>query len=142
MAQDGFGWIYLLFFLAIPLSRIIPQVIRRRKNKSSEKINPTPRSYQPPKETLEPFQKTTYMEDIPSKMKPHSLEMLVLGELTRGVKNFNSIQKNLGMDTAKLDETLESLENQGLMKVKIKQGIFGVKIELIPTEEGSKRFYS
>jgi DNA-binding HxlR family transcriptional regulator len=68
--------------------------------------------------------------------------MLVLGELNRGVKNFNSIQRNLGIDTEKLDETLQSLENQGLMKVQNKQGVFGPKIELIPTEKGFKKFYS
>ncbi|MFB5646827.1 MAG: winged helix-turn-helix transcriptional regulator, partial [Candidatus Nitrosomaritimum yanchengensis] len=75
-------------------------------------------------------------------MKPQSLDMLVLGELNRGVKNFNSIQRNLEIDTEKLDETLQSLENQGLMKIQNKQGIFGPKIELIPTEKGFKKFYS
>ncbi|NIM25884.1 MAG: hypothetical protein GTN97_01965 [Nitrosopumilaceae archaeon] len=75
-------------------------------------------------------------------MKPQSLEMLVLGELNRGVNNFNNIQKNLGIDAEKLDETLQSLEKQGLMKVQNKQGLFGQKIELIPTEEGFKKFYS
>ena len=75
-------------------------------------------------------------------MKPQSLDMLVLGELNRGVKNFDAIQRNLGIDMEKLDETLESLEKQGLMKVQHKQGLFGPKIELIPTEKGFKKFYS
>jgi len=31
MADPNFSWIYLIIFLAIPLSRIIPRLISRRK---------------------------------------------------------------------------------------------------------------
>jgi len=68
--------------------------------------------------------------------------MLVLGELNRGIKNFNSIQKNLGIDSKPLEEALQSLENQGLMKIQHKQGLLGPKIELTPTDKGFKKFYS
>ena len=42
--------------------------------------------------------------------------MLVLGELHRGVKQFEDIQKNTGLTTNELDSILEDLENNGLMK--------------------------
>jgi DNA-binding HxlR family transcriptional regulator len=75
-------------------------------------------------------------------MKPQTLDMLVLGELNRGIKNFNSIQRNLGIDSKPLEEALQSLENQGLMKIQHKQGMLGPKIELTPTDKGFKKFYS
>ncbi|MDX1441105.1 MAG: winged helix-turn-helix transcriptional regulator [Nitrosopumilaceae archaeon] len=143
MAQDGFAWIYLVFFLIIPLSRILPRVVRKWKAKNrqnQEKV--TTQSYPTENESFTELPKSEFKGDIPSQMKPHSLEILVLGELNRGVKNFNSIQKNLEIDTQKLDETLQKLENQGLMKVQHKQGLLGPKIELLPTEEGFKKFYS
>ena len=142
MAQDGFAWIYLVFFLIIPLSRILPRVIRKWKEKNKPNQERVTQSYQAENNNFTDSPISEYKGDIPSQMKPQSLEMLVLGELNRGVKNFNSIQKNLGIDTEKLDETLQSLENQGLMKVQHKQGVFGPKIELIPTEDGFKKFYS
>ena len=143
MAQDGFAWVYLVFFLIIPLSRILPRLVRKWKEKN--KPNPeqiTAQPYQTEKDNFTESPKSEYKGDVPSHMKPQSLEMLVLGELNRGVNNFNNIQKSLGIDTEKLDETLQSLERQGLMKVQNKQGLFGPKIELIPTEKGFKKFYS
>ncbi len=143
MAQDGFGWIYLVFFLIIPLSRIIPQIIRRMKNKNYNIADHTIQNTHPmDNEITEPIPKRFYKEDIPNEMNQHSLEMLVLGEINKGVRNFNSIQKNLRIDTEKLDGVLQNLENDGLMKVQNKQGVFGTKIELIPTEKGVKKFYS
>lgn len=143
MAQDGFAWIYLVFFLIIPLSRIVPRLVQKWKKKNhGETEQISQQSYQSTNESTVPPPQRTHSEDIPTEMKPQSLDMLVLGELNRGVKNFNSIQRNLGIDTEKLDETLQSLENQGLMEVQNKQGIFGPKIELIPTEKGFKKFYS
>lgn len=143
MAQDGFAWIYLVFFLIIPLSRILPRLVRKWKDKNYPEQERIPtEAYQSSNEKMAEISQSEFQEDIPHQMKPKSLEMLVLGELNRGVKNFNNIQKNLGIDTEKLDETLQNLENQGLMKVINKQGVFGPKIELIPTEEGFKKFYS
>ena len=142
MALEGFGWIYLIFFLIIPLSRIIPQIIRRRKNKNRDISNHAIQNInQVHSEIAEPIPKRFYKEDIPNEMNQHSLEMLVLGEINKGVKNFNSIQKNLRIETEKLDRVLQNLENNGLMKVQNKQGVFGPKIELIPTEKGEKKFY-
>ncbi len=137
------AWIYLLFFLVIPLSRILPRLIRKWKEKNRgapEQFTQDP--YQSTNETITESSRKTDREDIPREMKPQTLDMLVLGELNRGIKNFNSIQRNLGIDSKPLEEALQSLENQGLMKIQHKQGLLGPKIELTPTDKGFKKFYS
>ncbi len=143
MAEEGFAWIYLVFFLVIPLSRILPRVIKKWKEKNqgtSEQFTQT--TYQSTNETIaEPSRKAS-PEGITREMSPQTLDMLVLGELNRGTKSFNSIQRNLGVDNKALEEILDSLEKQGLMKVQNKQGLMGPKIELVPTEKGFKKFYS
>jgi len=68
--------------------------------------------------------------------------MLVLGELNHGTKNFDVLQKRLGIDNETLNSVLEDLENEGLMRVEQKQGLLGPKVELYPTEEGVKKYYS
>ena len=143
MAEEGFAWIYLVFFLVIPLSRILPRIIKKLKEKNqgvSEQFTQT--TYQSTNETIaEPSIKTS-PERITKEMSPQTLDMLVLGELHRGTRNFNSIQRNLGVDNKALEEILDSLEKQGLMKVQNKQGLLGPKIELVPTEKGFKKFYT
>jgi len=137
------AWIYLLFFLVIPLSRILPRLIRKWKEKNRgapEQFTQEP--YQSTNETITESSRKTDREDIPREMKPQTLDMLVLGELNRGIKNFNSIQRNLGIDSKPLEEALQSLESQGLMKIQHKQGLLGPKIELTPTDKGFKKFYS
>jgi hypothetical protein len=143
MEHGGMAWIYLVFFLVIPLSRILPRLIRKWKEKNRgapEQFTQDP--YQSTNETITESSRKTDREDIPREMKPQTLDMLVLGELNRGIKNFNSIQKNLGIDRKPLEEALQSLENQGLMKIQHKQGLLGPKIELTPTDKGFKKFYS
>ncbi len=143
MEHGGMAWIYLVFFLVIPLSRILPRLIRKWKEKNRvapEQFTQDP--YQSTNETITESSRKTYREDIPREMKPQTLDMLVLGELNRGIKNFNSIQRNLGIDSKPLEEALQSLENQGLMKIEHKQGMLGPKIVLTPTDKGFKKFYS
>ena len=143
MADEGFAWIYLVFFLIIPLSRILPRIVQKWKEKNRgtpEQFTQT--SYQPTNETIAEPSRRTPQEEIPREMNPQTLDMLVLGELNRGTKNFGSIQRNLEIDSKALEKILESLENQGLMKVQHKQGLFGPKVELVPTEKGFKKFYS
>ena len=142
MANEGFAWIYLVFFLIIPLSRILPRLVQKWKQKNSSESDQFTQAYQSTNDSIveEPHQ--AHREDIPKEMTPPSLDMLVLGELNRGTKNFDSIQRNLGIDSKTLDDTLQSLEDQGLMKVQNKQGMFGPKIELILTDKGFKKFYT
>lgn len=143
MAFDGISWIYLAFFLIIPLSRIIPKVIQKWKGKNGkEDLDLSQQTIKSTNEMIGEFPQKTNRADTPKEMKPLSLDMLVLGELNRGTKNFDTIQKNLGMDSKKLDKTLQNLEERGMMKVQNKQGLFGPKIELILTDKGFKRFYS
>lgn len=143
MAEEGFAWIYLVFFLVIPLSRILPKLIRKWRGKAQS--NPEPfnqKSYNSTKETITESPQNTNRMDIPREMKPPTLNMLVLGELNRGTKNFDAIQRNLGIDGKTLDKTLQNLEEQGLMEVQNKQGLMGPKIELVLTNKGFKKFYS
>ena len=129
MADDGFAWIYLLFFI-IPLARIIPRMIRKWQRKN----NPAPES--------QFYQTNPFEQKTETYQKPQDIEMQVLGEINRGIKDFNQIQRNLKIENQKLENILTSFEEQGLMKVVKKGGFFGEKIELHPTEKGSKKFYS
>ena len=85
MAEEGFMWIYLIFFM-IPLARILPRLVRKWRNKNT------------------PLTETQFSPNNPetgqrkeSFEKPQNNEMKVLGELNRGIKDFNKIQKNLGI---------------------------------------------
>ena len=85
-------------------------------------------------------------EEIPERRqenpKPKTKKMMVLGELNNGTRTFEKVQKNTSLDTEELNKILESLEEQGLLKVQQKQGLFGLKVELYPTEKGFKEYYS
>ncbi|MCH7757613.1 MAG: winged helix-turn-helix transcriptional regulator [Thaumarchaeota archaeon] len=143
MEHGGMAWIYLVFFAVIPLSRILPRLIRKWKEKNRGAPEQfTQKPYQSTGEVITESTRETDREDIPREMKPQTLDMLILGELNRGIKNFNSIQRNLEIDGKTLEKALKSLENQGLMKIQHKQGMFGPKIELVPTDKGFKKFYS
>jgi len=130
MVEEGFSWIYLIFFL-IPLARIIPRLVRKwRKGKDTfdeNQFSPTNTGIENRPESLE---------------RPQNKEMQVLGELNKGVKDFNKIQKNLGISNQELENILKDLEDQGLMKVIKKSGLVGNKVELYPTDKGFKRYYT
>ena len=85
---------------------------------------------------------TTEYQEPPKSSKPQTKNMLVLGELHRGVRLFENIQKNTGLTTEELNSILEDLENNGLMKTQQKSGLFGMKTELVPTDKGFKEYYS
>ncbi len=87
MAEEGFAWIYLVFFLVIPLSRILPRLIRKWKEKNqgvSEQF--TQKTYQSTNETFAESPQKTRREEISKELNPQTLDMLVLGELNRGTK--------------------------------------------------------
>jgi len=142
MAEHGFMWIYLIFFL-IPLARIIPRLVRKWQKKDN-KFTENQFSHDAPRieERQESFRSQESFSSQESFEKPQSKEMLVLGELNRGVKDFNKIQKNLEIDTQTLEEILKDLEDKRLMKVIKKNGITGMKVELHATEKGFKKFYT
>ena len=153
MVEEGFSWIYLIFFL-IPLARIIPRLVRKwKKGKSplteNQFIPSDPRIEQRPEsferqesfERPESFERQESFERPESFEKPQNKEMQVLGELNKGVRDFNKIQKNLGINNQELENILKDLEDQGLMKIVKKGGLVGVKVELYATEEGFKKYY-
>jgi helix-turn-helix protein len=142
MVEEGFSWIYLIFFL-IPLARILPRLVRKwrhgkgtfNENQFSQ-INPEIEKMPESFERIESFEKPKSFE------RPQNKEMQVLGELNKGVKDFNKIQKNLNIHNQELENILKDLENKGLMKVIKKKGIAGIKVELYPTDKGFKRYYT
>lgn len=146
MTTHDFSWIYLIFFL-IPLARIVPRLIRKWRNKDIEgsqfnqnfqKTEQIPNSFETPKsfETSQSFEKPR------SPDKSLELDMQVLAEINNGVRDFNQIQKNIGIDNQELEKILTDLENKGLMKVVKKSGLIGNKVEIHPTENGFKKFYT
>ena len=156
MADGEFFWIYLIFF-AIPLARIIPRLIRKWQNKDKsstqkqfnqnlqkweQKSSERQDSFEKIKsfETTESFEKPK-SSDIPESFeKPIMKDMKVLGEINRGVKDFNQIQKNVNISNEELEEILKNFEDEGLMRVIKKEGVIGGKIELHPTEKGFRKF--
>ncbi len=142
MADGDFFWIYLIFF-AIPLARIIPRLVRKWQNKNAGiREEQYGQNIQRSEQRPESLQKQESFERQEIPQKPQNKEMQVLGEINRGVKNFNHIQKITNTENQKLENILKDLEDEGLLRVVKKEGIFGVKIELYPTEKGYKKFYT
>ncbi len=145
--EADFSWMYLIIFLMIPLARILPRVLKKLKSGNSESQEIPQRQfesnfnrYEDQSDKQFESNPTEYQE--PSKSsKPQTKNMLVLGELHRGVKQFEDIQKNTGLTTEELNSILEDLENNGFMKAQQKSGLFGMKTELVPTDKGFKEYY-
>ena len=131
MADPNFSWIYLIIFLAIPLARIIPRVIKRRQNSDGY-------SRQEPSQERQNTDWSAKQESI----KPQTRDMQVLGIMHQGANTFEKIQKSMKIDTKELDSVLQQLEKKDLIKVVQKQGMFGPKIELYSTDKGFKEYYS
>ncbi len=142
MVEEGFSWIYLIFFL-IPLVRIVPRLVRKwRKGKGTFDENQFSQRNPEIEKMPGSFERVESFEKPRSFDKPQNKEMQVLGELNKGVKDFNKIQKNLGINYQELESILKDLEDQGLMKVVKKGGLVGTKVELYPTDKGFKRYYT
>ncbi len=139
MVEEGFSWIYLIFFL-VPLARILPRLVRKwRKGKNTFPEN----QFSQTNPESQFSQTNPEIEKRPESFeKPQNKEMRVLGELNKGVRDFNKIQRNLGIHNQELENILKGLEKQGLMKVVKKSGLVGVKVELYPTDKGFKKYYS
>ena len=146
--EADFSWMYLIIFLMIPLARILPRILKKLKSGNSESQEIPQRQFESNFNRYEDqsdkqFESnSTEYQEPPKSSKPQTKNMLVLGELHRGVKQFEDIQKNTGLTTEELDSILEDLENNGLMKAQQKSGLFGMKTELVPTDKGFKEYYS
>ena len=134
MADPSFSWIYLIIFLAIPLARIIPRIIAKRRQ-GTENYQVQEQRYQ---ERDDDFRLKPSIEQT----KPKSKDMQVLGTLHQGANTFEKIQRATNMDGKELDSILEDLEKRALLKVVKKQGMFGPKVELYSTDKGFKEYYS
>jgi len=150
MANGDFFWIYLIFF-AIPLARIIPRVIRKWQNK--DKFTPQTQhnqDFQKPLkernerrdtfENVKSFDSQESFETSEPFEEPMEKDMQVLGEINKGIKDFNEIQKNVKINNNELEKILKNFEDEGLMRVIKKDGVMGSKIELHPTEKGYRKF--
>ncbi len=160
-----YSWIYLIFFLAIPLARIIPRLLSKvgvgggnsSSNRSSSYTNQEKqyksgfekysKKYQTEREPVVESEPAVESEPeterkLTTESKPHTKNDLVLGALNRGSKTFASIQKNTGFDSDELETILENLEKKGLLKIVQRPGLFGSKTELYPTDKGFKEYYS
>ncbi len=134
--SDHFYWIWLIF-LMIPLVRIIQRYIRKRNNPDYYTTSEKRVEMQ-----LEKTSTNTIEKPVRNLARPETKDMLVLGELNRGVKSFDKIQKIIGLERNELISILDDLEKKGLMRVEKKSGPFGPKIELYATDKGFKEYYS
>jgi len=146
--EADFSWMYLIIFLMIPLARIIPRILKKLKSGNSESQEIPQRQFESNFNRYEDqsdkqFESnSTEYQEPPKSSKPQTKNMLVLGELHRGIRQFENIQKNTGLTTEELNSILEDLENNGFMKAQQKSGLFGMKTELVPTDKGFKEYYS
>ena len=146
--EADFSWIYLIIFLMIPLARILPRILKKLKSGNSESQEIPQRQfesnfnrYEDQSDKQFESNSTEYPEP-PKSSKPQTKNMLVLGELHRGVRLFENVQKNTGLTNEELNSILEDLEANGLMKTQERPGLLGMKTELVPTDKGFKEYYS
>ena len=138
---EHFYWIWAIFFI-IPFVSIIRRYLRKRNmqnfSKSSEQYHEmqfktnSSKIETPRRNLLEP-------EPEP---KHETKDMQVFEALNYGAENFEKIQKITGLKHDELVSILEDLEKKGMMKVEEKSGLLGSKIELYPTNNGIKEYYS
>ena len=158
---EHFYWIWAIFFI-IPLVSIIRRYLRKRNmqnfSKSSEqyhemqfktnssKIETPRRNLLEPELEHEPEPELEHEPEPELEHEPESeletKDKQVLGELNRGAKNFEEIQKITGLEHDELISILKDLEKTRLMKVEEKSGLFGRKVELYLTDKGFKKYYS
>ncbi len=133
---DHFYWIWIIFLL-FPLVRIIQRYLRKRNMRNYPEST---------EKQLEMQLKTNSSETIDAPRRnlarPETKDMLVLGELNRGAKNFETVQKITGLKSDELIPILDDLEKRGLSRVEQKSGFFGTKIELYVTDKGFQEYYA
>ena len=71
-------------------------------------------------------------------MEYEQKEIIVLGAIRSGGKNFDKIKKITNLEPEELNQILEKLEQKGWIGVKEKKSFFGKKIEIFSTEKGDK----
>ena len=71
-------------------------------------------------------------------MEEDAKDLIVLGVINNGVRQFNKISKVSNIEPEELNGILEKLEERGFISVQEKKGLFGKKIELDITEKGNR----
>jgi predicted HTH transcriptional regulator len=139
--MESWQWIFV-FFVILMVVRIVPRIIKQRKMnlQRGESITAEKPFFTDPRN--QPFVKEAKDQPFAKETKSESKDMVVLGQINRGYKTFGEIRKKTGLDSEEINSILEDLENRGLMKVQKKQGLLGIKVELLPTEKGYREYDS
>ena len=141
MAMESWQWIFV-FFAILMVARIVPRIMRRGKMNLQRSDTITTDQPFLNESKMQPFVKEAKEQSFSKETIPESKEMMVLGHINRGYKTFAEIRKRTGFDSKELNSILEDLESRGLIKVQKKQGMLGIKVELIPTEKGYREYDS
>ena len=139
--MESWQWIFV-FFAVMIAARVVPRMLRQRKmnfEKSNVVASERPFLNEP---KMQPFVKEAKEQSFSKETKPESKDMMVLGQINRGYKTFSEIRKKTGFDSEELNSILDDLEKRGLMKIQKKNGLLGIKVELLPTEKGYLEFDS
>jgi len=140
--MESWQWIFV-FFAILMIARIVPRMIRGRKNILPQQAGSTKPHMVTESRPEQSFVKESQPEPpFVKDAKPETKDMLVLGELNRGATSFSEIKKNTGLDSKELDSILKGLEARKLMRIEKVKGLLGNKIELYPTEKGFQEYNS
>ena len=71
-------------------------------------------------------------------MEEEAKDLIVLGAISNGARQFNKISKVTKIKPEELNNILEKLENRGFINIQEKKGWLGKKIELNVTEKGNR----
>ena len=71
-------------------------------------------------------------------MEEEAKDLIVLGAINNGARQFNKISKVTKIKPEELNNILEKLENHGFITIHEKKGWLGKKIELDVTEKGNR----
>ncbi len=137
--MESWQWIFV-FFAVMMVARVVPRMLKQRKmNLQKSGVITTDQPFF--NESREqPFVKEAQDQSFAKETKPESKDMMVLGQINRGYKTFGEIRKTTGFNSEDLNLILEDLEKRGLMKMQQKQGLLGIKVELLPTEKGYREY--
>jgi len=132
---NEFLWLYVAVFLAIPLVRVLPRIIRRLRGGY-----PASGGYAD-KAAQRWGVQATHGADGPQ-ARPQSDEMLILGQMIGGAKTFEAIRKYTQLSDRRLDAGLQDLESRGMIRVERRQGLLGPRVEIHPTSKGLREFHN
>jgi len=140
--MESWQWIFV-FFAILMIARIVPRMIRGRKNILPHQAGSTKPHMVTESGPEQSFVKESRPEPpFVKDTKPETKDMLVLGELNRGATTFGEIKKNTGLDSKELDSILKRLEARKLMRIEKVKGLLGINIQLYPTEKGFQEYNS